>query len=585
MGGTGTAWLEPAELRVGLGCMRLWSAGDGVADDSPESTVAAALAAGITVFDTARTYDGPGHEVGGNERALSRLLRPHSDERVIRLITKGGMRREGTVWIPDGRARTVLSDCEASLVALDGLPISVYLLHAPDPSRPWKTSLRALLRLLDDGLVSRVGLSNVSRAQLEEALASVPVSAVEISLNPFDDSRLRDGTIALCAERGITVIAHSPLGGPRRARSVARNATLRSVAEPRRATPPEMALAWLLDLADNVVAIPGARRAATARSAVAAARVRLEDEERAALRTAFGGPRTVHLQPRATPGAGDVVLVMGIPGAGKSRLAAGCVERGYERLNRDLRGGSMRELCAALDDALARGARTVVLDNTWLTRAIRSRAIEVALRRGVAVRCVWLEISLADAQRNVVERVVELRYSLPSPDEVRQFNGRDGMISPTAQMRALRELEPPMAGEGFTDIERVPFVREPAPPGGSRGLFIAASAAVHSGFAGALQAEEAYAPCLVFDWQRDGDSTLLDRAVAVVRRVSPATVDASLCAHPAGPPVCWCRPHLLGLVLLFARNRGIDVSSSVLVGTSSTHRSMAGTLGCRYIGV
>ena len=578
----GAPWVDPSELRVGLGCMRLWSTEDRVARES-ESTVAAALAAGITLFDTARTYDGPGHAAGGNERELSRLLRAHADVRATRVITKGGMRREGMAWIPDGRARTLLSDCEASLAALDGLPISVYLLHAPDPSRPWKTSLRALARLLDEGLVSRVGLSNVSRAQLEEAVESVPVSAVEISLNPFDDSRLRDGTIALCAELGITVIAHSPLGGPRRARSVSRNATLRGVAEPRGATPAEMALAWLLDLGDNIVAIPGARRAVTARSAAAAATLRLEDEERDTLRTAFGGPRAVRLQPSTTPVAGDVVLVMGIPGAGKSRLAAGYVERGYERLNRDLRGGSMRELCAALDGALASGARTVVLDNTWLTRAIRSRAIDVAARRGVAIRCVWLEISLADAQRNVVERVVELRDTLPSPDEVRQFNGRDGMISPTAQMRALRELEPPMAGEGFTEIERVPFERETA-TGGSPGVFIAASAAMHTGLAGALEAVADNAPRLVFDWQPDGESTLLDRAAAEVRGLSPATVDASLCAHPAGPPLCWCRPHLLGLVLHFARNRSIDPSSSVLIGTSSTHRSMAATLGCRYIG-
>ena len=565
--------------------MRLWSADGGAHADSAESTIAAALDSGITVFDTARTYDGPGHEVGGNERVVSSLVRSHGDGRVVRLITKGGMRREGAAWIPDGRARTLLSDCETSLAALDGLPITLYLLHAPDPSTPWTTSLRALLRLLNEGLVSRVGLSNVTRAQLEEAVGLVPVSAVEISLNPFDDARLRDGTIALCAERGITVIAHSPLGGPRRARSLSRNATLREVAEARGATPAEIALAWLVDLSENIVAIPGARRAATARSSAAAATLRLDHEEREALRAAFGAPRTVHRLPTTAPKGGDVVLLMGIPGAGKSRLAGGYVERGYERLNRDIRGGSMRELCAALDDALERGARNVVLDNTWLTRALRSRAVEIAARHGIAIRCIWLEISLADAQRNVVERVVELRDTLPSPDEVREFNGRDGLLSPTAQMRALRELEPPAAGEGFAEIERLRFVRESVQPGGSPGVFIAASAAVHPGFAGAIHAEGPDTPRLVFDWQPDGDSTLLERAAEMVRALPPATVDASLCAHPAGPPVCWCRPHLLGLLLHFARDRGVDPSGSVLVGTSSTHRSMAGILGCRYIGV
>ena len=63
---------------------------------------------------------------------------------------------------------------------------------------------------------------------------------------------------------------------------------------------------------------------------------------------------------------------MGIPGAGKSRIAEEYVARGYLRLNRDERGGSLRELAAALDEALSAGARRVVLDNTYLTRAARS---------------------------------------------------------------------------------------------------------------------------------------------------------------------------------------------------------------------
>lgn len=579
----GPAWLDPTALRVGLGCMRLWSGAGRAPDDSPEAAISAAVDSGITVFDTARTYDGPGGEAGGNERALSALLRARGDTHAIRLITKGGMRREGTAWIPDGRARTLLADCEASLAALDGLPISLYLLHAPDPSRPWATSLRALSRLLDGGLVARVGLSNITRAQLEEALAHVPVSAVEISLSPFDDTRLRDGTIALCAERGITVIAHSPLGGPRRVASVARNKTLRAVADRSGATLEEIALAWALDLAPNIVVIPGARRLSTVRSARDAAAFELNESQRQVLRAAFGGPRPAHLRAHPAPATGDVVLVMGIPGAGKSRIAQDYCADGYMRLNRDLRGGSLRDICAALDDALQEGSRRVVLDNTWLTRSVRSRAVDVAARHGIAIRCVWLEISLMDAQRNIVERLLERRELLPTPEEVRQFNGRGGMISPTAQMRALRELEPPAPGEGFTAVETVPFVREPAHAAGSPGVFIAASAAEKPGFAAALQT--GHTAHLVFDWEASGDTALLDRAVARTSALTAAPVDAALCPHPAGPPQCWCRPSLLGLVLLFARNRGVDPSTSVMIGTGAAHKSMAAALGCRYAGV
>ena len=185
-------------------------------DDTACAAVDAAVDAGMTIFDTARTYDGPGDFVGGNEQMLARLLRRRGADGATRVITKGGMRREGSAWIPDGRARTILSDCEASLRALDGIPIDLYLLHAPDPSRPLRTSLRALARLVDEGLVQRVGLANVNRDQLEEAAATIPVTAVEVALSPFDDSRLRDGMVSWCAEKRITVIAHSPLGGPRR---------------------------------------------------------------------------------------------------------------------------------------------------------------------------------------------------------------------------------------------------------------------------------------------------------------------------------------------------------------------------------
>ena len=61
------------------------------------------------------------------------------------------MTRAEPGWIPDGRAKAIRADCEASLTALDGLPIDLYLVHAPDPRRPWRTSVRALARLVDEG--------------------------------------------------------------------------------------------------------------------------------------------------------------------------------------------------------------------------------------------------------------------------------------------------------------------------------------------------------------------------------------------------------------------------------------------------
>ncbi len=131
------------------------------------ATIGAALAAGVTVFDTARAYAASDTELGHNARLLARALAGHPRARVV---TKGGMSRPEGRWVPDGRARALAADCEASLEAL-GRPIDLYLLHAPDPRTSWSTSVRALLGLRERGLVPRVGLCNVNRRLLDEALA------------------------------------------------------------------------------------------------------------------------------------------------------------------------------------------------------------------------------------------------------------------------------------------------------------------------------------------------------------------------------------------------------------------------------
>ena len=223
-------------------------------------TIAAAAEAGVTVFDTARAYGRDASELGHNERLLARALRRSGAEGRARIVTKGGMTRAGGGWVPDGRARAIVTDAEASLAALDGLPIDLYLIHAPDPRTPWRTSVRALNRLLEEGVVRRVGLSNVNRQQLDEALELAPVAAVQVALSPLDDRAVRGGIVERCAETAIAVIAHSPLGGPRRVGRIARNPALVEVGSARGATAAEVALAWLLDLSPAVVAIPGARR-------------------------------------------------------------------------------------------------------------------------------------------------------------------------------------------------------------------------------------------------------------------------------------------------------------------------------------
>jgi aryl-alcohol dehydrogenase-like predicted oxidoreductase len=566
---SGHAWLDPPELRIGLGCMRLSTDADRDEERAFE-TIAAAAAAGVTVFDTAPAYGLGADELGHNEGLVARALRRCGAEGRARIVTKGGMTRTGGGWIPDGRAKAIRADCEASLVALDGLAIDLYLLHAPDPRTPWRTSVRALGRLLEDGIVPRIGLSNVNRQQLDEALELAPVSAVQVALSVLDDRALRGGVVERCAESGIVVIAHSPLGGPRRVAGIARHEALVEVANTHDATPAEVALAWLLDLSPVVVPIPGARRPETARSAARAASLRLDATDQAILERAFGRAPVRRARPEREA---DIVVVMGIPGAGKARLAERYVARDYVRLNRDERGGSLRELADALDEHLAAGAERLVLDNTYLTRASRSYVIDAAARHGAPARCIWLDTPLAQAQVNVVERLLAQLGSLPTPEELRQ----PGLLAPTSQMRAVRELEPPSDDEGFAHIERVAFVRETPAERTQVGVLVAAAALDRPGWTSPAPG----APHLVFDWRPDGRPEAL--APAAARLSGPA--ECAICPHPAGPPTCWCRPPLPGLPLAFARAHGVDPARSILVGVSSAHKTLATTLGARYVSV
>jgi predicted kinase len=275
---------------------------------------------------------------------------------------------------------------------------------------------------------------------------------------------------------------------------------------------------------------------------------------------------------------------MGIPGAGKSRVAQEYVARGYERLNRDERGGSLRELACVLDERLASGARRIVLDNTYLTRASRSYVIDAARRHGATIRCVWLDTPLAQAQVNLVERLLDRHGSLPAPEELRVLaRAEQGTLAPRSQMRTLRVLEPPSLDEGLAAVEHVAFTRAAVPGRDRAGVFVAAAALEGTDWRAAIARADPASPHLVFDWDAAGSRRRLDAAAAALAAEVPGVVEAALCPHPGGAPTCWCRPPLPGLPLEFARRHAIDPARSVLVGAGPAHRTLATTLAARYV--
>jgi hypothetical protein len=156
-------------------------------------------------------------------------------------------------------------------------------------------------------------------------------------------------------------------------------------------------------------------------------------------------------------------------------------------------------------------------------------------------------------------------------------------------MRALRELEPPSIDEGFASVERVEFARLPSErvgaPRPQGGVLLAARALEAPGWEVAIGQVDPDAPHLIFDWRPGGELPELAAATAQLSLVISGPIEIALCPHPAGPPTCWCRPPLPGLPLAFARSTSLDLTRSSVVGDAPAHRTLARTLGARYVPV
>ncbi|HST59138.1 MAG TPA: aldo/keto reductase [Longimicrobium sp.] len=273
--------------RVGLGGMPLSIQGRPDRAQA-KAVIRRAVELGVNFIDTADVYCLDDGDIGHNERLIAETLGELGARDEVTVATKGGLTRPEGRWENDGRPERLRRACEHSLRMLGTERIDLYQLHAPDRRVPFGDSVGEVGRLYEEGLVSAVGLSNVTLLQLQAALAIVPVTSVQNRYNPWDRSAELDGIIRFCDQRSITFLPYSPVGGARRVKLLRESEPLREMgARHGDASPEELVLAWILGASPSLVIIPGASREASIESSVRAESLRLDDRTRRELEEAF----------------------------------------------------------------------------------------------------------------------------------------------------------------------------------------------------------------------------------------------------------------------------------------------------------
>lgn len=260
---------ESAVRRLGFGAMRLtgdqtW--GPPKDPDSAFRVLRRALELGVNFIDTADSY-GP----YVSEELIAKALAPYPRDLVI--ATKGGKKRPGPdQWTHDASPKHLREAAEGSLRRLRLDRIDVYQLHAPDPAVPFEASVETLAQLQAEGKIRFVGLSNVTKEEIERARKMVPIVSVQNHYSFAD--REWDDVVDHCEREGIAFIPYLPLASGK-----VTTMLLERIAKHHRKTPKQVALAWLLKRSPLMLPIPGTSSIEHLEENAQAASLRLTDEE------------------------------------------------------------------------------------------------------------------------------------------------------------------------------------------------------------------------------------------------------------------------------------------------------------------
>jgi aryl-alcohol dehydrogenase-like predicted oxidoreductase len=290
----------PVVSCMGLGCMGMSEFYGASNDDQSKKVILAALEKGITLLDTADTY-GDGH----NEQLIASVLKDWNKD--VTIATKFGIVREPGRYERRicGRPEYVRKAAEESLKRLNVETIDLYYLHRRDLSVPIEDTVGAMSDLVREGKVRHIGLSEVSVKTVEKAHAVHPLACVQTEYSLFT-RQVEPDLLPFLREKRIGLVAYSPLGRglvtgkltpekmadpkdlreflPRTSRenysgNMELVLELKKISDSKGITLSQLALAWILAKGEDIVPIPGTRHVGYLLDNLAAADIRLDENE------------------------------------------------------------------------------------------------------------------------------------------------------------------------------------------------------------------------------------------------------------------------------------------------------------------
>ncbi|XP_077245415.1 putative aldo-keto reductase 1 [Tasmannia lanceolata] len=294
----GNQGLEVSKL--GFGCVGL-TGSDPLPDEDGISIIKEAFHKGITFFDTADVY---GANPNANEILIGKALKQLPREK-IQLATKFGIVKiEQNGLVVKGTPEYARACCEASLQRLDVEYIDLYYQHRVDTSVPIEDTIEELKKLVEEGKVKYIGLSEASPETIRRAHAVHPITAVQMEWSLWSRD-IEEEIIPVCRELGISVVSYGPLGrgffgGKAIVESLPANSAMAShprftgedleknkilytrlsnLAAKHRCTPAQLALAWVIHQGNGVVPIPGTTKVKNLDDNIGSVKVKLTEED------------------------------------------------------------------------------------------------------------------------------------------------------------------------------------------------------------------------------------------------------------------------------------------------------------------